>query len=402
MPAGGTVFLLFSNKDDDITAISPSPAGTGVVETLEMVDNFYKYGILWIRFHTNSERGILMKDLIEKFKIWIRENRKKAIAIGSTAGAAVLLIAGTVTFVALNAGGGLEVVSSSGTDPVSGTLSVSSTEIPKSTETVQNEDGTTTVVEQYADGTVKEVTTAKDGSVKEVTRQKDGTTKEVTTKKDGTVTEVTTNKDGSTTQTTTKPNGETQTVIKPSGGNGGSSSSKPSNDTSSKPQTPSKPSGGGSTSSKPSGSSSTPSKPESTPSKPSGGGTSSTPKPPVESKPEEPELPVNATIPEDARKYDPLGNKIKSSYTEAEIQASVNAAIKYLTSQGMKYWPEMNKDNSSWEHPVETNAKVYTPYGEVVDRLLRYKAEGIYDFGLYYEPATWEGQPIWWIYVFMG
>ena len=68
----------------------------------------------------------------------------------------------------------------------------------------------------------------------------------------------------------------------------------------------------------------------------------------------------------------------------------------------MKYWPEMNKDNSSWEHPVETNAKVYTPYGEVVDRLLRYKAEGIYDFGLYYEPTTWEGQPIWWIYVFMG
>ena len=312
-----------------------------------------------------------MKDLIEKFKIWIRENRKKAIAIGSTAGAAVLLIAGTVTFVALNAGGGLEVVSSSGTDPVSETLSVSSTEIPKSTETVQNEDGTTTVVEQYADGTVKEVTTAKDGSVKEVTRQKDGTTKEVTTKKDGTVTEVTTNKDGSTTQTTTKPNGETQTVIKPSGGNGGSSSSKPSNDTSSKPQTPSKPSGGGSTSSKPSGgsSSSTPSKPESTPSKPSGGGTSSTPKPPVSSEPEE-TLPVTPT--------DPVWR-----YTEAEIKQFIQSGIQYGQSIGMTYWAEMNIDNSSWDQPWN-EAMGMTPLEYINGTLSRYKSEGFTDFGLAY------------------
>lgn len=384
MPAGGTVFLLFSNKDDDITAISPSPAGTGVVETLEMVDNFYKYGILWIRFHTNSERGILMKDLIEKFKIWIRENRKKAIAIGSTAGAAVLLIAGTVTFVALNAGGGLEVVSSSGTDPVSGTLSVSSTEIPKSTETVQNEDGTTTVVEQYADGTVKEVTTAKDGSVKEVTRQKDGTTKEVTTKKDGTVTEVTTNKDGSTTQTTTKPNGETQTVIKPSGGNGGSSSSKPSNDTSSKPQTPSKPSGGGSTSSKPSGgsSSSTPSKPESTPSKPSGGGTSSTPKPPVSSEPEE-TLPVTPT--------DPVWR-----YTEAEIKQFIQSGIQYGQNIGMTYWVEMDIDNSSWGQPWN-EAMGMSPLEAIKECLSLYKTQGITDFGLAYAWDTANNR--WEVYV---
>ncbi len=338
-----------------------------------------------------------MKHLIEQLKIWIRENRKKAVAIGTTAGAAVLLIAGTVTFAALNAGGGLEVVSSSGTDPVSGTLSVSSIEIPESTQTVQNEDGTTTVVEQYADGTVKEVTTAKDGSVKEVTRQKDGTTKEVTTTKDGTVTEVTTNKDGSTTQTTTKPNGETQTVTKPSNGNGGSSpskpsgnstSSKPSNDASSKPQTPSKPTGGGSTSSKPSGGSSAPSKPESTPSKPSGGGnTSSTPKPPVSSEPEE-TFPVTPA--------DPVWR-----YTEAEIKQFIQSGIQYGQSIGMTYWAEMNIDNSSWGQPWDEFMGM-TPLEYINGTLSDYKSEGITDFGLAYAWDTSNGVGVWQVYILMG
>ena len=173
-----------------------------------------------------------MKHFIGKLKEWVKANKKKTMTIGSTVGAAIVLVAGTITFTALNGKSGLEVASSSGTDLASETVSVSSTvstAIPESTETIQNEDGTTTVVEQYADGTVKEVIT---------------------------------NQDGTTTETITKPNGEKQTSTKPSGGS--SSSSKPS---------------GGSTSS----------------SKPSGGSTSSS-KPPVESKPEtfpvEPAKPV--------------------------------------------------------------------------------------------------------------
>ena len=173
-----------------------------------------------------------MNHYIVKLKEWVKANKKKTIAIGSTVGAAIVLIAGTITFTALNGKGGLEVVSSSGTDLVSETVSVSSTEISESTETIQSEDGTTTVVEQYADGTVKEIIT---------------------------------NKDGSTTEMITKPSGETQTTSKPSGGS--SSSSKPSGSS-------------GSSSSKPSGNS----------------GNTSSSKPPVESKPEtipvEPAKPV--------------------------------------------------------------------------------------------------------------
>lgn len=314
-----------------------------------------------------------MRHYWERLKKVVHENKKKVIAIGSTAGAAVLLIAGTVTFAALNAGGGLEVVSS-GTDPVSGTLSVSSAEIPESTQTIQNEDGTTTVVEQYADGTVKEVT-----------RQKDGTTKEVTTAKDGTITEVTTNKDGSTTQTTTKPNGETQTVTKPSGGNGGSTAQQPSkpsgNSSSSKPS-----SSGNPASSQPSNSSSpAPSKPESTPSKPSdGGNTSSTPKPPVSSEPED-TLPVEPP--------DPVWR-----YTEAEIQQMIQSGIQYGQSIGMTYWAEMSIDNSSWGQPWDEFMGM-SPLEAIKECITLYKAQGITDFGLAYRWDTSNGVGVWQVYI---
>ncbi len=303
--------------------------------------------------------GLSMKHYIVNLKEWVKANKKKTIAIGSTVGAAIVLIAGTITFTALNAKGGLEVVSSSGTDLVSETVSVSSTTstaIPESTETIQNEDGTTTVVEQYADGTVKEVIT---------------------------------NKDGTTTETITKPNGEKQTSTKPSGGN--TSSSKPSggSSSSSKPSggntSSSKPSGGGSSSSKPSGGNTSSSKPSgggSSSSKPSGGNTSSS-KPPVESEP--------GTIPVEPAKR-------VWRYTEAEIQQMIQSGIQYGQSIGMTYWAEMNVDNSSWTQPWDEFSSM-TPLEFISTRLSRYKSEGTTDFGLAYAWDTSNGVGVWEVYV---
>lgn len=139
-----------------------------------------------------------------------------------------------------------------------------------SSETVTNEDGSTTTTETMADGSVVTTTTASDGSVTQTEKATDGTVIQTQTAVDGTVTRTQTASNGTQTVTTTPPSTTVQQPAAPSGG--GSTTTPPSTGTTTTPpvtSTPSTP-----TTSTPATTPSTPSQSTSTPS-------TSTPTPPV-------------------------------------------------------------------------------------------------------------------------